>query len=836
MPHQGKCFACGYKFKGAFELGFRSEFKKVEKDNLTPVERAVLRYRRESGKNYRLSEDVIKEFNLQISTRERNDKSGWYDVLSIPSDDILGYTKYLNYSGRWISVKASERDHNKKWTNLERIEAEGKQNQDFTFYFLAGEWDLFSFWKHTGLHGISPIDGESSPANFDREQYSFVANRHVVLFWDNDHTGYTGARAIANRIKMFHKVKSLKVVDLSRLGLDGGQDIDDYFAKGGTKERLFDEVERTPDFSGGVIQSNPELSRVNNPNTMPDYPDSVVDSETLLKLWDMAILPSARKDELLRQLAQSNGIGPKDMPEEIIKYKKEIDTLLFKAFDFIVDEIFNKLHVKQMTKNSDLEEPRYYYYDGDEGIYKYLTNEKISFVANTIAQTLTPPDKRKKLDEARNLAVKDFMVKIQKSPVVDFNNLPVEYINFSNGSLHLESNTLKPYSPEYLLTYRLPAKYDPESKCPRFDKALQMSFATDEERNEILKTYYYIISGIRNKEIAFWFYGGGLNGKTVFTNLARLLVGKERTSALPFEMLDTPHGTASLIGNILNIIEEVPKGYKMNDALWKRITGGALMYVNPKNKAPFGFINRAIPLVASNDLPYSSDTTHGFKRRFKFFKFKRIKESQVVHNFIDILESELDGITYKLLSEGRELYETDGFKETESSQEVLDEMLNKNPVRNYWSNVFKHAQARETEIMKDTYIDLVNQGISKEQAEKEAKIKGKEVWVSSPHEVDNIEDYTIVQKYSHKVKGEIFIVNTNKHYAIYKEHTKNDSAGVVSQSHFRKSTSDFILDKMKNIFSDTSNIEIHKVDALNITGKKRNIQLLMLKRAEQDEF
>jgi len=830
LPHNGGCMACGYRHKGVFDLGYRSELKRVERDNLTPIERAVMSYRRESEKSYRLTEDVIREFNLQIVTRERKDKRGWYDVLAIPSDDILGYTKYLNYSGRWISVNSADREPGNKWLNLHKLK---RDESDDTIYFLAGEWDLFSFWKHTGIHGISPIDGEGTPATFSREQFNFISNRHVVIFWDNDAAGYKGGRALAQTMKRHHKLKSLKVVDLSRLGLSGGQDIDDFFSTGGTKDRLFEEIEKTPDFSGSAVDSNPELARIKNPNPIPNYPDSVVDSETLSALWNMAIESAARKDDLLRELAESKGIGRKDQPDEIRKYRHEIDTLIYKAFDTEIKNAVELLHIKQVAKNSELEDARYYYYQESEGIYKYLTDDDILFIANEIAHRLTSPDNRRTLDEFRRLAAKDFKVAIKDAPIVDFNNLPVNYINFANGTFSLQENRLHGYSPAYLLRYRLQSNYNPKSRCHNFDRALNMSFSNRAERREMLKVLYYIISGIRNKEISFWFYGGGLNGKSVFANLCRLLVGESRTSALPFENIDSPHGTASLLNSLLNIVDEVPKNYKMPDALFKRITGNSLMYINPKNKAGFGFFCKAVFVVTLNELTYSSDTTFGFKRRFKFLKFKRLNQKDVNENFIKVLESELDGITYKLLTRGRVLFEKEGFLETASSQEVKEEMANKNSVTAYWSGVFTQALVKASEIYNEYLPKFLDAGHTPDVAKRMANDEAGKIWRHESSDLDTIDSHTIIQKYHHKIKGDILLINTNKHYAIYRDYLKHDETKPVSQANFRKGSSDFILDKMKNHFADTTGIDITKNDALNPAANKRNITLLMLKRMEQ---
>lgn len=825
MPHQGGCFSCGYSFSSVFALGYRSEYKKGYREDLSPLDNLVLAYHNESKKKYRLSNRVIREFELFVSNIAKKDNKGTYNNICFPFDNRLGYIKHLNHSGRWISVPGKERDDS-KWLNIDKIKPDTE-----TIYVLAGEWDLFAFWENTDFHGISPIDGEQSAAKFDRDKLNVFSNKHVVIFFDNDRAGYAGGRSLAKRIQLFHKTKSLKVVDLSRLGLEGGEDIDDFFHKGGDRVRLFQEVESTPEFSGNIIEAETELARVRIEIERPESPDSILDDEILDSIWQTILLPESKRNFIFESIATSMGYSKEESAKlftaEIKKYNQELETLRFIAYDILVDEQIKNLHIKQSKKFNTFESEKFWFYD--DGFYSFLSESMREQIADRIARLITSPDDRKELSKVRRQALEDFNLKILDTDEVEFDS-DKRYINFANGVYDLDSKELKEHSPEYLLTYKLPIKHDSDSDCPEFQKAIKIWLTTEEEQDELLKGLYYLISGQRGADKVFWLYGTGEDGKTQVSHLCRSLVGEDRTSAIAVEDLDGRHATAPLFGKLLNIADEVSTKYNISDAVFKRVSGNSLITVDPKHRDQITFQSKALWIIPSNNLPRSSDTTHGYYRRFKIFRFRRIPIDKREIGFFDKrLKPELSGIVNLLLTKGRELFERDsGFIQTATEIDLMDQMKSKNSIFAYW----QHITRLSDELNEEKYYKYLEENKATGMSEEDAKDNARKKAVSQliyQGDIDLIEPETIMQRYNHKKRGDIIIINTNKHYEFYKEHFKNDEVHPVKQSNFRTGTMHFMADHYKNMIRDVELIEIWKTDTENY-GKKKNIQVIELKR------
>ena len=814
LPYNSGCYACGYTCKSVYDMGYKSDNVRNFSDN-NSTESLVRSFHNKTGKKHRLSMPVINEFNIQPVKFNKKKGVGHYYNLAIPDNTSMGCTKHLNFDGRWISIEAEYRT-GRRWLNTERLKA-----TDEFIFVLAGEWDMFAFWEHVGLHGISPVDGETSSKRLSADDCNIFSNKKIVILYDNDKAGRASARQLAKTIQKYVKTKWIKCPDLSRLGIQGGGDIDDFFALGGTKERLKEEIDATPEFTSDMGEDDIELERISEAFPRPENPESILDEDILDKIWKTLLLPEPKRLFLFGEIAESEGITKEKhlatYRERIKTYTLELNTLRYEAYDQLISEWFDKYHIKQSVRHGEMSESLYYYYK--DGYYQFFSEEFLTLSADEVAKKITAPDDRLVLSRTRKQCMEDIKIKMVNAEQTNFDSYK-DYINFSNGTYLLKDKKLVDHSPEFLINYKLPIEYKEDAECPNFREALNDWTHNAEDKKELLKALYYLISGDRSKQVVLWLHGDGNDGKGEFTQLCRSLVGERRTSSLAIETMEKTHYTAELFNKSLNIADEVPKGYIIPDAIFKRVTGNSIITADPKYKGLFSFISKALWIIPSNHFPGVADTSHGYFRRFKIFLFKKIpKTKEVAHFFESKLRPELSGIVNLILTDGRHYYETEGFVKTKSELEASVEMKEKNSAFLYWNNVTSLWENAVTEMIDE--LRATGDWSVIPNGEKELRKRAIISVTKDCTELNYTDEHHLLQPWKQNGK-DIWLCNPNAHYKHYRDYFKGDEVRLLSAQNFRQSTMNFLRD-----YFPESNIEKIRLWSKDIDStKKKNLTYL----------
>lgn len=702
-PHAFKCFSCGYS-GNVFSLGFRDENGKKpetspEFDPMT-IEGFKARRRKKGGSmaqnRHRLSDRVVGEFDLKV---RKVNGAGDRPSFQIPFLNSEGQTvKYLTtYQKSWLSP-ASKYKPKDFWLNIHRL-ASNKNPK--VIYVLAGEWDLFAFWEHTGVHGISPANGEMSRPPI--EETDIFAGKLVVFLYDNDASGRKGAKSVASFILRHQKNVRIKSVNMATLGCPAGEDLDWYFQNGGTKERLLDQIKGTPDITDTtpddvfkLIHGLPARGIAR-----PENPVSELPGDTLEVIWRAGALPENQKARVFEQLAMEEGVRP-DQVRRIAQrakyFENELNTLIFHAFDSYLRHIAQEINIRaeQPAGAERLAHRNYYFYDG--GVYRFINEEFARRMIDRIAREVCPPTNRLMLARIRKQLEEDFMNLCDNLPGARFDE-STDIINFRNGLYDLREVLLKAHTPDHLSTFQLAIDYNQGSPCPWFMQALETWFEDQDVRDEFLKVCYYAITGNRGQHIAAFFYGEGGDGKGEAVKILKSLIGEERTSAISLEDLNNQFMPAGLFGKWLNIADEVNRKTHINDGKFKKVTGGSTMTADVKNKQPITFESKAFWVVITNSLFSSSDNSRGFTRRLKFIVFRQVPPGKKVDNFFQTkLKPELSGIAEYILSEGKRLYEADGFCETNAEKRIKDEFSRGHSVNAFWQDLINEYVEGVSEI------------------------------------------------------------------------------------------------------------------------------------------
>lgn len=254
-----------------------------------------------------------------------------------------------------------------------------------------------------------------------------------------------------------------------------------------------------------------------------------------------------------------------------------------------------------------------------------------------------------------------------------------QYIVVKNGVFNLETWKLQDFNPEIITRNKIPIAYIKDAYYEVTDRTLNKMAVKDKKIRAILEEILGYILFRRNEFAAtFILTGNGSNGKSSFLKIIRRLVGPENVSSLDLKELDQRFKTAELFGKLVNIGDDISKGFIKESSVFKKLSTGEALNVERKGKDPFDFTNYAKLIFSANEMPRINDYSDGLGRRLQIVPFKA--------KFSPDDEDYDPFITDKLLSE-------------ESMQYVLDLAL-KSLQRLLKNRKFTKSKAVEQEMEK----------------------------------------------------------------------------------------------------------------------------------------
>jgi putative DNA primase/helicase len=191
-----------------------------------------------------------------------------------------------------------------------------------------------------------------------------------------------------------------------------------------------------------------------------------------------------------------------------------------------------------------------------------------------------------------------------------------------NGLLDVRTRELKPHTPKFLSTIRIPVTYDPNAACPRitqfFSEVLQ-----PQDVPVIEELFGYCLIPDYSIQRAFLFVGDGANGKSTLLNLLKTFIGQDNVSNVPWHALELDRfAKSALEGKLVNMFADIPSQGLSFTGSFKMLTGGDSIGTEKKFRDYFSFINFARLVFSSNKPPkiYQEDS-YAFWRRWVILSF-----------------------------------------------------------------------------------------------------------------------------------------------------------------------------------------------------------------------
>ena len=236
---------------------------------------------------------------------------------------------------------------------------------------------------------------------------------------------------------------------------------------------------------------------------------------------------------------------------------------------------------------------------------------------------------------------------------------PLPVINCANGELWIApdgSVELRSHKPKSYLRHCLDVTYDPEAKCPDYDRALDgiFSAATDPKglRRHWNELFGYILQPRRNIPLIGILLGSGDNGKTKLARTITKLLGDDLVQAQRVEDLDKSRfAMGSLLGKRMYLDDDVKAGARLPDGALKTISEAKEVTGEHKYGSPFNFTVRTVPLLLCNNIPSLADVSYGMLRRLQVIPFdRRFTEKDKDPDLFDrIWANEMPGVLNRAL-------------------------------------------------------------------------------------------------------------------------------------------------------------------------------------------
>ena len=177
-------------------------------------------------------------------------------------------------------------------------------------------------------------------------------------------------------------------------------------------------------------------------------------------------------------------------------------------------------------------------------------------------------------------------------------------IAFRNGVYNVQTDTLMPFSPDYIITNRIDWDYNPEAYDPVVDEVLDNVSCKDPQIRALLEE----IAGYcfyRRNELgkSFILTGDKNNGKSTFLDMVRHVLGKQNVSALDLSDLNERFRAVGVFGKLANIGDDIDDSYVPTTNIFKKMVTGSEITVERKGEDAFDFVPYAKLLFSANSVP-----------------------------------------------------------------------------------------------------------------------------------------------------------------------------------------------------------------------------------------
>ena len=515
-----------------------------------------------------------------------------------------------------------------------------------TLIISEGFFDAIS-WEKEGYPVLSAVTG-----NFSRDQWPDVISackmfKRVFIIFDNDAVSHAGDGFTARTAQRLFQHRIPFLVGHTP---DGVKDVNDYYAAGGRLQHLIDTAQDGLSYLCNKITEMEELKRFLYP--VARYCDSVRMETLFDDLREAGRFSSAQLKALQKQISN---VPPES--QIVNEVSAEHDLV------FIERDSFYEWNGRIWSKTSDYTVEKY---AGDAYGFNFRTAQRMKQIRQHLYS--------------------------QKLADIEFNKRNL--MNFPNGTLELDTGLFREHRRSDYCSFAQAYAYDPDARCPQWEKFIQECTNDDPKRMEALQMIMgYVMLADCRYQLMFLLMGKGGNGKSVYLDIMKELYGAENCTTVDPEQMNDNFQRILLRDSLVNYASEISGDMTATVKWVKSIACGEQINGSYKGKDNINFTTRCKLIFSCNASPKSS-VIEGLDRRLFFIDFpckftdfpdpadplQRLADRDIIPKLL----TELSGIFnwayegYKLLNTVKYFTETDEqayymqrFKETSNPVTVF---------------------------------------------------------------------------------------------------------------------------------------------------------------------
>lgn len=227
-------------------------------------------------------------------------------------------------------------------------------------------------------------------------------------------------------------------------------------------------------------------------------------------------------------------------------------------------------------------------------------------------------------------------------------HITVPLLNVRNGMLDLATMTLKPHDPSYMSSSQIPIEWDPEAKCPVYEKWIYDRIGNQTE--DLEEASSVMLDPSRTPTKAVFAFGPSRSGKSTFIRILQEIVGGENRSAVTLHQLsDDKFAAANVYGMMLNSAADLSARHVDDLSIFKMMAGEDSITGNRKFGSQFTFTNRALFAFSANDPPTVGEVSRAYLERIKPFEFPKSYAGREDPTIEESIMTELSGVVVRLV-------------------------------------------------------------------------------------------------------------------------------------------------------------------------------------------
>lgn len=196
-------------------------------------------------------------------------------------------------------------------------------------------------------------------------------------------------------------------------------------------------------------------------------------------------------------------------------------------------------------------------------------------------------------------------------------------IAFKNGVYNIIDDSFVDFSPEMVITNKIPWDYNPAAENELVDTTLDNIACNDEEIRALLEECVGYCFYRRNElGKAFILTGEGANGKSTFIEMIKTMLGEENIASLDMKELGDRFKRAEVFGKLANLGDDIGDEFIVDTSTFKKMVTGNRINAEKKGQDPFEFNPYCKFLFSANSVPRMRDKTGAVQRRLLIIPFE----------------------------------------------------------------------------------------------------------------------------------------------------------------------------------------------------------------------